>query len=751
MKTRLPIILSLIVPLLLLSCASAHTQVSFPSTNTVYTVEDGREFVQLWVDNPVRYPQFEKYDQIHFHSDNSIFINSEKHLRISQRGKLIHSNSFPDNYLLYAYNKDGSLMAYDRYWRNGRENYMYVFGPDGKLNRKFKLDFDPEWYNYNVTIAPKADGSFYMVYRSAYYHYDDDWVIHSLYEYDKNGKYLREMSFYKYFYDRHESAYSIEIGPDGKIFMSGDGIIYHFSPEGKIVSRFKPSNKKNNLASGVFNISKNHLLAVPTTDAKRIQYFSYSGKPVKKVKLEYPQKYNVAMGNFTISKNGNTLMVNDKNGDFIIHSPLGKLLSLISKSHYSQIRVPYPFQNEEVNFGWDIRKDNHNNIYTDYNNEVFSFTQNGEFRYKLSLEADDWEELRYLVFPHGDIVHFILGKMLFYNNQGELKSSRSGGAVKRRHVFSSQGNILELADISVKHLTPDVKPIETLYFGSKIKVAEDFDIDKFDQLHILDKNSKVKVFDLRGNLKYKTQLQGKARSIRLTADGKYIADGKIYNPSGKLLATCFLPFNGSYLVNSANRAFLARYKMLNISINKASFNATQKRCIQGKILCSEYKNLHVFLEGVTPSGESFFSITQPASKKREFSFRDIPQGSRYKIWLKHPFSDFWKFEKAIYTGVVGSDNVRLEIKEQPIPGNSIKIKGFVLNKYLHPVAGVRVSFNKQKAFTNLKGEYVLYVKSRTKGKIAAKKNGYKFSTTEQEISTGSLDMLYINFTEGDDK
>ena len=47
MKTRFSIAPFLTALFLALACSFSLAQVSFPSSNTVYTVEDGREFVQL--------------------------------------------------------------------------------------------------------------------------------------------------------------------------------------------------------------------------------------------------------------------------------------------------------------------------------------------------------------------------------------------------------------------------------------------------------------------------------------------------------------------------------------------------------------------------------------------------------------------------------------------------------------------------------------------------------------------------------
>ena len=761
MKTRFSIAPFLTALLLALACSFSMAQVSFPSSNTVYTVEDGREFVQVW---PVKNNE-DSY--IHFldaylYNNNNIGLVTDAVVKLSGYGNPIYNNTWPRDYnIIFSYSNNGTLMAYDHHSYNVQEQTVLTFDNEGRVARSVHLDLDRYSWDTFDGLAAKDDGGFYLYYRSTLNpgYYDDDNAIVDVLEFDITGKFLGYWDLRAFFRNQGRDPVEMQLAPNGNPFIVDErGYIYQFNKDFKVITRFKPHSAKGQFRLYPMLLRKDGNITLISSDAKVMQTFTTKGLPVKRVNIKHPDKTRFEYWNCALSHNGSLFFHDQTNDRVLLFSPEGTFVRDISKKVYTNLEKGNVFGRQFSHHG-ALHIDNKDILYTDIKKKIIRFDQTGRILNQFRLPHKGESSLSYAVTPEGNIIHYASFQYTdLYDSEGNYIKSLEHFNLGENHAYSPDGHVWQLDGRGVIHYSPDFKILERLYFSAKIKAPNGIDVDNNGLLHILDRQSQVKIFHPRKGFQHLVNLEEKAGSLAITPSGNYLAEGKLFRNTGELIGHCFIPESNNHVLNKKNQAFIGGMGITQLSLAHNLNNTSSKYSIKGRInfdkqWYSNYlkreKRLFAYLEGTTPGGKRFYSIVEPDRYTLDFEFYGIPNGSNYVIWANHPYSDFWTFGKQVYPGKIAGKNENLTLRDKAVSTTDIKVKGRVIDKYGFPLCGVRVRFKGNSARTDIYGNYCLIVPPLQSGRITAFKPGIKIENNSRDLNIGLSDQLYINFKESE--
>lgn len=747
--------------LLLLISSSAPCQDDFNSENTVYTVEDGREFIQYWTN--YNESLIDNIESIFPHHDNSLsIVSSDTMACISAKGNLIDYSRFEWNDLADFDAQGNLLVLHMGYQKNDRYKKVCTYDRNGHLLRKVDTP-GFSYFSYRDTrFAAKPDGGFFLMNAGdidPHYTDDDDDDILDLYNYDPQGNLINILHMDDLFYHMKDPVHDLLVSEEGDFYFFGySGHICKVSADGTFQYRF---NLKRVREYAYYrnpihwDNQGNIAILAPTSDG--IEIYSRDGKLLKVISLTKNGKLQHTSF-FAFRENGD-LFASGEDG-IAQYSHNGSFIRTIFPQQPEAWATAHPLKGKYPDLGhsWYIGDDGCFYISSESGNRIQKYSFKGKLLETTELEKSGVQIKRFEINSKGDILVQPSRDLLYvFDKKGKFIRARGPWSLDNfSFTLGPNDEIFMIDGCRLKRYNSDLTLLETYFLddeneehlseGKAIQLASD------DNLYILDSDSSIFVYTLRGKFLERFKLPVETSSFYLTDADNIVISGTVYDRRAEnVLFQCFA-LDGRVFIHE-NRAYkFKKYfpsRIISVSTTRLiSSGPTHSIQVKFNLDTSyNYPNGYIFLEGRTSDGTDFYSIACPAGEMKTVTFTDIPKGSTYKIWTSASRPDLMQLSPPLIRGrIAGADKLHT-FKEKFAPLEYVKIRGGVFNKVGHPISGVRISFGKQFTITDMLGNYTLFVPPYSQGILKANKKGKFFERSTYSLNLNTNDRFYLNFFE----
>lgn len=756
--------------------SAALAQVGLPSDNGIYTLEDGKDFIQIWEGYTGEafwaYFEFGQIYRININSRSEISLVGENcSATFSKSGNLLAHNRWPGDGDKEI-DINGNFIFMDRGNNQQSRTFdLHVYSPYGKLISNVSLTgFQaPNYHNF----ARNEKGEFFF-FQEGYGH------LAAIYRYSSSGKLLNTVDLNQSFKETMVEAERIYLGPDGRLYAidKNRNILQIYDTKGYPCATIRLAGLPEGFFWDRITFTPEGNLAFRKEDNNRIYFYSPDGHFIKFIDVAFEPGEGDLYWLFAIDNDGSLVIYNVINGLLYRHDTDGNFVRRITPARPTAMPLVTPLKDSLRMAGRIHHIDRDGNLYVSQyleNPVTFSkFNKNGQLlnAYKgRSFAIWDMEVLpgsSKIIFSDSVNIWQItrnLGKKLLARHRPKYKSTNP------RFTMVSDGSYYAIENGNIAHYSPEFELLDI--FNKKGNHAPDLLLNARDiqfgpdgLLHVYDEDDSVKVFGFDGNFMKGIDLPSWSqwnKFLVIDKDGQYLVGGKLFNSKGKFLRQLAECQDFNYRVSPGSSRFyrsLNTYRSTESGLISQSYataldlKGVERSVIKGKLEFAPLGRSRwdpardlVYLEGTTPKGEKFYSAVEASGQSHSFSFRGIPLGSKYKIYTQHPLSDYCEYAHPEIRGTLDSKKEQIVFKTRLLPAGLIKVKGTVANKYGHPVQGVRVSSGSRHTYTNIHGGFVLALPESQDHTIAVSKDGYQFVKSTRTIQVEDHDYLYLSFQE----
>ena len=504
-------------------------------------------------------------------------------------------------------------------------------------------------------------------------------------------------------------------------------------------------------------------------DEAKLTFYSEQGVHLYSIKLDFPASALPALDHLAFSPAGQIYTYNSSNSKICKFDASGNCLGTLS---FKTLDLFFKdFQPDEIN-------PSHCEILCNGNHgEMFGYDSETKILFKIRDKGKVLATYNSLCNKDRAIAIYIdiqdhiwistAFSLIEMSENGEILETTDFSAFTRNRIkdfvvtesgrvyLITKDNLLRLESGTIERVKlPPFKHARNIVLNSKHEI---FISDKFRILR-LDKDEKLQEVFTCGEIIRSFGINKKNQFYLISGSywqGYY--GFNVYSEAGEEQFFTWISFDMPEKVNQLRDGrYLFAYPSWYDS-NLIILNTTEKEIKEGRTgnvsgtinndnnsgILKFYPN-DVFIEGTTPKGKNFYGHCNTFS---DFFFKDIPLGSKYRVWVEpdYPLSD--RYTKPVYTRELHSKEAQVYFINEPIPADLYLVSGRVVDKFGHGINGAVISCGAASAVSNSYGCYAIALAPNQSHTIRVKHPGYKFKRSKITLPLTTRDKLYVDFQE----